>query len=248
MKISIITVCYNSESTIAHTIRSVVSQTYQDIEHIIIDGLSLDKTLAIIKNEAIHNFKLISEIDSGIYDAMNKGIKISTGNVIAFLNADDYYSNNTVIENVMNLIIDNNLDALYGNVNFFNSNNNNLIVRKYNSRYFHPDKLKYGWMPAHPSLFLSKDLFTKFGLFNTDYKIAADFDFIIRIFYNNNTIKFYYYPHTLVSMQLGGVSTSGLRSTLILNIEMYNACKKNGVPTNWVKLLSRYPYKLLEYL
>lgn len=246
MKISVITVCYNSAATISRTLRSVREQSYWNIEHIIVDGGSTDNTLALIASEGGKMAKVVSEKDNGIYDAMNKGIKLARGDVVGFLNSDDYYKGPGVLEKVAAVMQTEDLDALYGDVEFFRSGRPDVITRRYNSSRFSSDRLGWGWMPAHPALFVRKTLFEQFGAFQADYDVAGDFEFIARVF-KNNSLRYQYLPQSLVRMQLGGVSTSGWRATLQLNREMMRACRNNSINTNWIKMLLRYPLKALEF-
>ncbi len=245
MKLSVITVCYNSAETIARTLRSVREQTHGNVEHIIVDGGSKDYTLEVVAAEGAHVAKLVSERDKGIYDAMNKGIQLATGNVVVFLNADDLYKDAGVLARVTAVMQAEQLDALYGDVEFFRPEQQDVVVRRYNSGRFSPARLGWGWMPAHPALFVRKALFDRYGLFRTDYRIAGDFEFIARVF-KHTDLRHRHLPESLVRMQLGGVSTSGWRATLLLNQEMMRACRANSIPTNWLKLVSRYPLKVLE--
>lgn len=246
MKISVITVCYNSVLTIKDTLKSVASQNYKDFEHLIIDGGSKDGTLDIIRAWTRHSFRLVSEPDEGIYDAMNKGIKLATGDVVAFLNADDFYKDADVLARVAELMRAEQLDALYGDVEFFRPGQQGIVARRYNSGRFTAGRLGWGWMPAHPALFVRKALFERYGVFRTDYRIAGDFEFIARVF-KHPELRHRHLPESLVCMQLGGISTSGWRATLQLNREMMRACRANSIPTNWVKMLLRYPVKALEF-
>ena len=245
MKISIITVCYNSAETIGRTLRSVREQTYGEIEHIVIDGGSGDNTLEVVAAEGPHVGKLVSEKDNGIYDAMNKGIRLATGDVVAFLNADDFYKGSDVLAKVAKVMQAEQLDALYGDVEFFQRGKENSVARRYNSSRFTVGRLGWGWMPAHPALFVRRALFERHGLFRTDYFIAGDFEFIARVF-SSRDLRHRHLPESLVRMQMGGVSTSGWRATLQLNSEMMRACRANSIPTNWLKLLIRYPLKVME--
>lgn len=247
MKVSVITVCYNSAKTIANTLRSVRSQTYGDVEHIIIDGGSKDNTIEIIAAEGAHIAKLVSESDGGVYDAMNKGIQLATGDVVAFLNADDFYKSPDVLARVANVMEVEKLDALYGDVEFFRLDRPLSVARRYNSGQFTTGRLGWGWMPAHPALFVRRVLFQQYGLFQTDYRIAGDFEFVARVF-KNAGLRHRHLAESLVRMQLGGISTSGWRATLQLNREMMRACRANAIPTNWFKLLLRYPLKMREFL
>lgn len=246
MKISIITVCYNSALTIGSALRSVRSQTYEGVEHIIIDGNSTDGTLDVVAVEGTHVVKLISEKDNGIYDAMNKGIQLATGDVIAFLNADDLYKDADVLAQVAQVMQTEQLDALYGDVEFFRAGQQDDVVRRYNSGRFTADRLGWGWMPAHPALFVRRALFERYGMFRTDYRIAGDFEFIARVF-KHPELRHRHLPKSLVCMQMGGISTSGWRATLQLNREMMRACRANAIQTNWLKMLVRYPLKALEF-
>ncbi len=246
MKITVITVCYNSAKTIGHTLRSVREQTHGDIEHIIVDGGSKDNTLEVVKTEGPHVAKLVSEKDNGIYDAMNKGIQLATGDVVAFLNADDFYKHADVLAHVTGVMQAEQLDALYGDVEFFRPGQKDAVARRYNSGRFTPGKLGWGWMPAHPALFVRRALFERYGTFRTDYRIAGDFEFIARVF-KHPELRHRHLPKSLVCMQMGGISTSGWRATLQLNREMMRACRANAIQTNWLKILVRYPLKALEF-
>lgn len=247
MKISIITVCFNSAETIAHALRSVREQTHGDIEHIVVDGGSTDDTLAVVAAEGQHLSKVVSEKDDGIYDAMNKGVQLATGDVVVFLNADDFYKDAGVLDRVSRVMQAERLDALYGDVEFFRPGQRNVVARRYNSGRFTAARLGWGWMPAHPALFVRRNLFARYGGFRTDYRIAADFEFIARVF-KHGELRHRHLPEALVLMQLGGISTSGWRATLRINREMMRACKANGISTNWVKMLARYPLKAMEFL
>ncbi|MBC7490236.1 MAG: glycosyltransferase [Glaciimonas sp.] len=246
MKITVITVCYNSAKTISDTLRSVREQTYKNVEHIIIDGGSIDRTLDVVATEGTHVAKLVSEKDNGIYHAMNKGIKFATGDVVAFLNSDDFYKDANTLSRVAFVMQSERLDALYGDVEFFRAGQQDAVVRRYNSGRFTPGRLGWGWMPAHPALFVRRGLFERYGTFCTDYRIAGDFEFIARVF-KHAELRHRHLPESLVCMQMGGISTSGWRATLQLNREMMRACRVNAIPTNWLKILIRYPLKLMEY-
>jgi glycosyltransferase involved in cell wall biosynthesis len=247
MKVSIITVAYNSALTIADTLESVASQSYRSVEHVVIDGGSTDRTKEIVGRCGGHIAKFISEPDRGIYDAMNKGLALATGEVICFLNADDVYVDENVIGKVVDLMENKELDALFGDVEFFRPKSPKRTFRRYRSRKFNPRRISRGWMPAHPSLFIRDHVFERFGFFNSDYQIAGDFEFVARVF-RDDTLKYSYLPEVMVRMRTGGISTGGLRNTLLLNREVLRACRQNGIPTNILLVLSRYPEKLLEFL
>lgn len=245
MKCSIITAVFNRQETIERAIKSVQDQTFQNIEHLIIDGCSTDLTIDIIRRVARDQDIFISEKDIGIYDALNKGIKLSTGDVIAFLHSDDVYSNNMIVERVMTTMESGGLDIVYGDASFFRSFNYYDDVRVYKSGVFSQSRLSWGWMPAHPALFIKKSIYDKFGFFKTDYKIAADFEYLCRLA-SDPSIHQKYIPEVFVRMQMGGVSTSGLKNTVTLNREVLRACIENGIASNLFKILSKYPLKILE--
>ncbi|MGR5146669.1 glycosyltransferase family 2 protein [Photobacterium alginatilyticum] len=242
MKVSIITVCYNSEKTIEDTFKSVQKQTYQNIEYIVIDGLSKDSTNQIIENYADTIDVHLSEKDDGLYDAMNKGIQLATGDVIGVLNSDDILASDRTIEDVVNAF--NGADGVFGDVGFYDENDFSNKKRHYSSKGFKKSKFARGMMPAHPSFYVSRKCYEDAGLYRTDYKIASDFDMTLRIFSLPNT-SFNYIENEIVKMRLGGVSTSGLKSNILLNREILDSCNNNGVKANWCSVLSKYPEKLL---
>ena len=246
MKISIITVVLNGEKTIGRAIESVFSQKNIDLEYILIDGGSVDKTLEIVASYKDQITHIISEKDAGIYDAMNKGVRLASGHIIGILNADDIYAHEDVLSSVQSHFLSRDLDALYGDLEYFDTDQPLRTFRTYRSRGFSAGKLSRGLMPAHPTLFLHRNVYKEYGLFNTTYKIAGDFEFIARIF-KKHTLKTHYVPKIMVRMQSGGISTAGLKSTQLLLRENLRACRENGIYTNYLFLLSRYPRKLLEY-
>lgn len=247
MKVSVITVCYNSEKTIERTLRSVLSQTYQDIEYIVIDGKSTDQTLRIAEKFRSHITQLISESDNGIYEAMNKGLQITTGEIVCFLNSDDIYESNKTIERVVKRFQENQIDALFGGVSFFHESTPSKVSRVYKFDHFDLSKFSYGWMPAHPATFIRKNLIKHNGLFDPSFQIAGDFDYLLRMFKN---FKFNYEcsKDIYVRMQMGGVSDRNLAAKMILNKEIFFSCNKNGIKTNFLKILFRYPFKLMEFV
>lgn len=247
MKTSVITVCYNSASTIAATLHSVAQQNHPDIEHVVIDGGSKDGTVDVVRQHGAHVSTLVSEPDRGIYDAMNKGLRASRGDIICFLNADDRYAHANVLSSVAEHMEREGLDALLGDVAFFHADAPDRMVRRYRSDRFTPARLGWGWMPSHPALFVRRAVYDRVGPFRTDLKIAGDYDWVVRAFTSGN-LRYQYRPEVLVHMQMGGVSTRGWRNTLLLNQEVIRACRDNGVSTNWFKILSKYPIKLLEFL
>lgn len=229
MKISIITACYNSEKYIEDTIKSVLNQKHEDIEYIIVDGNSKDRTLEIIKKyEPLFKgrMKWLSENDKGIYDAMNKGLKMATGDFIGLINSDDYLASNNVISIINNIILERKAEVIYGNLEFIDPTKQNKIVRKWNDVKFNEKLIKRGWHPAHPTLYIKKEVYDKIGLFSLDYKIAADYDLMLRVFKIYKP-KVSYINETFVKMRVGGVSTQGLRSKIIIMKECSEAWRKN---------------------
>lgn len=247
MKISIVTVAYNAAHTIGDTLASVAAQTHPDIEHIVVDGASTDGTLAVVARQGGHVARLISEPDKGIYDAMNKGLRVATGDVIGLLNADDVYADDGVLARVASTMTHERLDALFGDAEFVSHARPGRPLRRYRSDRFRPDRIAWGWMPAHPTLFLRRQVYERFGLFRTDYRIAGDFELVARVFHGN-TLKYRHLPEVMVCMRTGGISTGGWRSTLLLNREVLRACKENGIRTSLPRILSKYPAKLLEFM
>lgn len=245
-KVSIITVCYNSAKTIKDCIDSVLSQSYNKIEYIIIDGLSTDSTVSIINSYGEKISKFISEKDEGIYDAMNKGIKMANGDIIGILNSDDLFYNNSIIQEMVSVFQNNDCDAAYGDVIFTKQTNLNKVVRYYSSEGFHIDKFRKGLMPAHPSFFVYRKIYANLGYYDTSYKISADFDLLIR-FLLINRLRTVYLPKVIVRMRLGGVSTQGFRSVMKINKENMNILRKHNVQSNYLLLYSRYFKKMLEY-
>ena len=247
VKVSIITACFNSARTVDAALNSVASQSYPLIEHIVVDGGSNDGTLDVIAKYGGRVSKVIHGPDRGIYDALNKGIANSTGDIVAFLHSDDVYAGPRVVEDVVQRMSQEFLDALYGDVAFVRGDEFDRVIRVYSSRHFRPSRIAWGWMPAHPALFLSRALFQKYGPFKIDYAIAGDFEFVARIF-ARPTFRYSYVPKILLKMRMGGSSTKGLRSTLLLNREVLRACRENGIHSNYLKILSKYPLKALEFV
>ncbi len=247
MRVSIITVAFNAAGTIADTLESVSVQTHSAFEHIVVDGGSTDGTLKIVERHGAHVTRLISEPDHGIYDAMNKGLRLARGEIIGFLNADDVYADNQVLERVSAVMEKEGVDALFGDAEFVRADKPQQIIRRYRSDRFCSKRLAWGWMPAHPTLFLKREIYDRFGSFKTDYRIAGDFELVARIF-RGGKLTYRYLPEVMVRMRTGGISTGGWRQTLLLNREVLRACRENGISTNPLKILSKYPRKLFEFL
>ncbi|WP_047551045.1 glycosyltransferase family 2 protein [Psychroserpens sp. Hel_I_66] len=248
MKVSIITATYNSAKTLEVCMSSVLNQTYNDIEYIIIDGNSNDETLSLIKaaSDKYKNIKCISEPDKGIYDALNKGINKATGDILGFVHSDDYLADKTVIEDIANSFIKSNVDGVYGDLHYVSFENTDVIVRNWMSQPFKARLLNRGWMPAHPTLFLRRQVYLEKGLFNLDYKIAADYDFVLRIFKSQN-YRFHYLPKVITKMRVGGASNKSLKSIINKTREDYKALKLNGLKFPAKVVLSKNLSKIPQW-
>lgn len=238
--------CFNSAATIGDALQSVAGQSWPHVEHIVVDGASTDATMSVIDRFRSRLAKVVSEPDHGIYDAMNKGLTLAGGDIVCFLNADDMYAHEHVLADVAGAMSRNKLDALFGDVVFFRPDVPDKNVRRYRSYRFQPESLARGWMPPHPALFVRHAVFRRVGGFRDNYRIAGDFEFVARAF-GKGDLRYQYLPEVLVKMRMGGISTAGWRNKLLLNKEVLRACRENGIPTNMVKILSKYPAKLLEY-
>ncbi len=246
MKITIITTAWNRGKTIRDTMLSVLAQSYQDFEHIIVDGNSSDDTLSIIKElEPLYNGRLryISEPDNGIYDAMNKGLRLASGDVIGTLNSDDFFSSDDILQTVADSFAD--VDAIYGDVHYIRGNNVHDGVRYYSSRRFRRWMMCMGFMPAHPSFYCRKEIYDKFGHFDLDFKIASDFELTLRFIYLHN-IRTRYIRKNFVTMRIGGASTSGIGSHRQIFKDHLHAYRKNKVYSNYLLEGCRYAFKLAE--
>jgi glycosyltransferase involved in cell wall biosynthesis len=241
--ISIITVTYNSAAVIADCLTSVSSQTWP-CEHIIIDGASKDNTLAIVRRMS-PSARIVSESDKGIYDAMNKGIRLATGDIVGILNSDDFYATPHVLEKVANLFRQSDVNAMFADLVYVRPDNLDRIVRYYSVRGFTPEKFAWGWMPPHPTFFVRREMYERYGLFHTDYQIAADYELMAR-FLAHYKVRYAYLPDVIVKMRTGGTSTRGPRSTWILNREILRACAENGIKTNILKVYSKYFRKVMQ--
>ena len=248
IKVSIITVCLNAENTIRRTIESVLSQSYQNFELIIVDGCSLDNTVSIVREYISDNrICLISEPDQGLYDAMNKGIMFSTGDIIGILNSDDFYSSKRSLELIVKPFnTSKDIEGVYGDVIYIDKSKSGSIKRHYSSKYFRRRLFIIGMMPPHATVYLKRDIFVKFGCYSLDYKIVSDFDFLLRVMFLVK-IKTIYIPSILVVMQLGGLSSSGFKSVFALNREIVQSCRKNNVYTNICLVWLKYIFKIFEW-
>ena len=246
MKVSIITVTYNSAGTLRDTLESVKNQDYPDVEHILVDGASKDDTVKIIQAYS-HVAKYVSEKDRGLYDAINKGILMSTGDVVGILNSDDFFPHKQVISHMVKCFKENDADAVFGDIAFVRPENLEKVIRLYSSRKFYPGKFKYGYMPAHPSFYVKRKFYEEYGLYKLDYKIAADYELLMRFMYTNQ-LKYAYLPEVMVYMRTGGVSNKNILSRYVLNKEIIRACKENGVKTNMFIISLKYFNKVFEYV
>ena len=250
MKISIITPAFNSASTLEDTLKGVLRQTYKDFEIIVQDGGSKDDTKAIIrKYEPLFQGKLkfVSERDKGLYDAINKGIRAATGDVVGVLNSDDFYTSENVLESIADTFLRHrDIDAVYGDIHFVNPNNLDKCVRYYSSKRFRPWKLRFGLMPAHPSFYCKRSVYEKNGLYSLEYRIASDYDMMVRLF-QKGQIRSLYIPLDFVTMRTGGLSTQSLRNRLVLTKEDAKACRNNGYYSNVLLCSFKYFGKILEF-
>jgi glycosyltransferase involved in cell wall biosynthesis len=248
MKISIITVVYNNEKTIKDAIESVLSQTYKNIEYVIIDGMSKDNTVSIIKKYEDKLGYFISEKDAGIYDAMNKGIIAATGDVIGILNSDDLYQDTTVINSVMTQFNQNpSLDIVFGDLLYVKSNNVNKIVRNWKSKSYSNNFFEKGNVPPHPSLFVKKKVYDEAGLFNLDFKLAADYEFMLRIFKKHN-FKSNYINKVIVKMRLGGATNQSFSNIKKQNKEILQAWKNNNLKAPLLLMPLRIIKRLAQFI
>jgi glycosyltransferase involved in cell wall biosynthesis len=245
MKITIITVCYNSVATLEKTILSVAGQSYATIEYIIVDGFSIDGTLDVIKRHEDKITKWISEPDKGLYDAMNKGLSMATGDIVGIINSDDTFSSNSVVEEIANFHDQNNIEASVANI--IQHKENGEIVRLYSSKFWKPEKLKIGFMPPHPSIFFKRELFNKFGQYDLGFKIGADYELIVRFFLKNK-ITWKYSGITTTAMLIGGLSSSGSSSYKLITKEIQKALSMNGISYSPIKIKMRLVWKLIGFL
>lgn len=251
LKISIITATYNSGKTVGDTLKSVLAQTYHDYELLVVDGASKDNTLEVVKKmEPLFEGRMryISEPDKGIYDAMNKGIRMATGDVIGILNSDDFYTSDDALACIAETLENEKVDAVYGDIHYVNDEDLKKCVRYYSSKPFRRWMMRLGFMPAHPSFYCRKEVYEKFGAFDAEnYRVAADFENLLRLIFVNK-IKTHYISKDFVTMRTGGASSSGLESHKRIMRDHLKALKKNGVYSNIFLLGLRYLYKIGEIL
>lgn len=246
MKVSIITVCFNSEKTIEDTLKSIQSQTYSNIEYIVVDGLSKDQTNNIVKKYGDIVSKHISEKDNGLYDAMNKGISLASGDIIGILNSDDVLANECVIEKIVAGFNSKKVDAVYSDLIYVSEHDLSKPTRLYSSKVFSKRLIRLGIMLPHPTFYVRKKCYETLGLYKTDYRVAADFELLTRFI--SKGIKARRLPFISVKMREGGISSSGLLWRVHQNLEIVRACNENDIYTNILFVMLKLPYKILTLL
>ncbi|GAO45205.1 glycosyltransferase family 2 protein [Flavihumibacter petaseus] len=246
MKLSIITITYNSEKTLADTMSSVAMQTWKDIEHIIVDGLSTDRTLDIA-NEFPHVALIHSEKDNGIYDAMNKGIALSSGDVVGILNSDDIYTHPNVLEKVAELFENPAVQAVYADLHYVASDNTSKVIRHWQSGQYRIRRFFFGWMPPHPTFFVRRELYERFGIFNTTFRSSADYELMLR-FLLKHKVPATYLPEVIVKMRTGGASNASVKNRWKANREDKMAWKVNGLKPYFFTIFLKPVSKLRQYL
>ncbi len=245
-KVSIITVTYNSAATIKDTLQSVAQQDYGNIEHIIVDGLSSDNTVELVR-EFPHVAQCISERDKGMYDGLNKGIKMCTGKYVGILNSDDFFSYDEAISTVVEALESADTEAVFADVKYISPADETKIIRYCASKGWTPEKFAKGYMPNHPTYYTAKKNYDLHGYFELDYKICADYELLIKHLYKAR-LRYKYLPHCLVTMRPGGISNGSLSKRLTLNKEIVQACKAHGMNTNLLKLSGKLFSKSMEYI
>ena len=246
MKVSIITVTYNSAQFLEDCILSVINQTYKNIEYIIVDGKSLDNTVSIIKKHENKIHKWITETDKGMYDAINKGMAMSTGDVIGILNSDDIFDNNDVINSIVLAFQQNNVDSIYGDLEYVDPDNTNKIYRIWKGKPYVRNLFLRGWMPAHPTFYFKRKLFEKYGGYENHFYTAADYELMARYLYMHHASS-YYLPKLIVKMRRGGQSNSDLRTRFRANRRDYLAMKNNKIPFAFFVSILKPLSKLHQY-
>ena len=247
--ISIITATFNSAKTLKDTIQSVLRQTNKDFEYLIIDGGSTDETIDIVKSyesEFSGRLKWVSEKDQGIYDAMNKGIKMASGDVVGILNSDDYFTSDDILQTVADAFKCQEIDAIYGDIHFIRDGNPQKCIRYYSSRMFRPFWLRFGFMPAHPSFYCKREVYERAGGYRLDYAIGSDSDMMVRLFKQYKIVSCYI-NKDFVTMRTGGASTRNVQRRLTLIKENVRACRDNGIYTNELFICLKFFYKIFEF-
>jgi len=247
MKITIVTPVFNCEAYIGNCIESVISQNYADIEHIIIDGGSSDNTISIVDLYRNHVSRFVTEKDHGIYDAINKGLKFATGDVVGILNADDCFSNSDVISAIVHCFNRTGCDALYGNLNYVRRKDRFMVKRKWRSAIYTPDSVLTGWMPAHPTFYVRRILYDELGIYKSTYGSCGDYELMLRFVYVYR-IRVFYLNKLLIDMRTGGVSGGGLKNRYIAFKNDYRILKDVGVPYYFLIAILKKLRKVNQYL
>jgi glycosyltransferase involved in cell wall biosynthesis len=246
MKVSVITITYNSAETLENTIQSVISQTYKNVEYIIVDGGSKDDTLKIIEKHKTHIHQFISEKDNGLYDALNKGIKLATGDVIGIIHSDDFYTHNTVLEHVMLQFQSSNTQALYADLYYVDKSNTDKIIRKWKSGTYSHGAFLNGWMPPHPTFFVKKECYQLYGNFNLALKSAADYELMLR-FIHKHKITLTYLNEFIIKMRVGGKSNVSFKNRWRANREDKKAWELNGISPRFYTFMLKPLRKLSQF-
>jgi glycosyltransferase involved in cell wall biosynthesis len=228
VKFTIITAVYNRNSTVAQALTSVGAQGHRDVEHLIIDGGSTDGTLETMQRLGHHGMRVISEPDRGIYDALNKGIRAATGEVVGLMHSDDFFAHDHVLESVALAFYRTDADAVYGDLDYVAASDTSRVIRHWRSGEFTPQSLSHGWMPPHPALFVRRDAILRLGLYDTKYRISADYEAILRWF-GKGQLTLTYIPEVLVKMRVGGESNRSLGHIIRKSCEDYQALRSTGV-------------------
>lgn len=247
MKVSIITVCFNSEKTIEDTITSVLSQSYSNIEFIIIDGASKDGTLKIIEKYRDKISVLLSEEDNGIYDAFNKGIKLATGDIVGILNSDDFYIDKQVISKIVNKFKEKEVDAVYADLLFINKNKADKIIRYWKAGEYQHGMFEKGWMPPHPTFFVKREMYKKYGYYKTSLLYSADYELMLRLLHRYK-ISTAYFPEVIIKMRMGGFGNMSIEAKIQANIEDRKAWRYNGLKPGYFTLLKKPISKISQFL
>ena len=247
VKVSIITATYNSSKTILDTLHSLQRQNYLLIEHIIVDGVSTDNTIELIKSTNNFNGKIHIGRDKGIYDAMNKGIELVSGDIVGILNSDDFYADETIIEKVVSLFNETGCDAVYGDLVYVSAADTTKIIRRWVSGDYKRDNFLRGWMPPHPTFFVKKELYSKYGLFNISLWGAADYELMLRFLYKHHCLLAYL-PEVMVHMRVGGQSNNSIFNRLRANMEDRKAWAINDIKPNWYTLFFKPLRKLNQFI
>lgn len=246
MKISVITSTFNSEKTLEKTLNSLNSQDYDQIEYIVVDGGSTDNTLEIIKKFGNKVSTVISETDQGVYYALNKGIALSTGDIVGFLHSDDCFADNKTLTNIAEAFSDSHIDAVYGDLNYISQTKDSRIIRKWVAGNFDKRKFKNGWMPPHPTFYVKRKYYLMLGSFNTSLSISADYDLILRYLWQNN-LSVKYIPRVLVNMKLGGISNKNLKNIFLKMQEDRSSMLQNNIPPTRALFLKNIS-KIFQFL